>query len=134
VHLVKVDMVGLQAAQRRRHRLRDPAARTALVVRIVAHGAMHLGGQHNVLATAFSALPTISSDSPLLHLGLHYLAAIGHTMVGTWVASWTAMQLARVDFEIILPSPESIGHSQYTVINKRQLRRGNRGILQPLAW
>ena len=45
-------MVGLQAAQRRLHRLRDPAARTALVVRVVAHGAMHLGGQHNILATA----------------------------------------------------------------------------------
>ncbi len=50
MHLVKIDMVGLQAAQRRLHRLRDPAARTALVVRIVAHGAMHLGGQHNTFA------------------------------------------------------------------------------------
>jgi hypothetical protein len=68
VHLVKINMVGLQPAQRRLHRLRDPAARTALLIRIIAHGAVHLGGQHDIVAMALQRLATVSSDSPLLYL------------------------------------------------------------------
>jgi hypothetical protein len=56
VHLVKVDMIGLQAAQRRLHRLRDPAARTALLIWILTHCAVNLGGKHDIVATTLQRL------------------------------------------------------------------------------
>ena len=34
----------------------NPAARIALMVRILAHGAVHLGGQHDIVATALQRL------------------------------------------------------------------------------
>ena len=56
VDLVEIDVVGLQAAQRGLDRLRDPASRIALLVRIVAHRAVHLGGQHDVVAPTLQRL------------------------------------------------------------------------------
>jgi hypothetical protein len=56
VNLIKIDMVGLQAAERRLHCLHYPASRIALLVRILAHGPVHLGGQHDVVAPAFQCL------------------------------------------------------------------------------
>ena len=65
VDLVEVDPVGVEAAQRVLDLADDPAPRTALPVRVVAHRAVELGGQDDVVAaTLASALPTISSDSP----------------------------------------------------------------------
>jgi hypothetical protein len=56
VDLVEVDVIGLQPAQRTLHGTGDPAARIALLVRIVAHRSMHLGGQHHMLAPALQRL------------------------------------------------------------------------------
>ena len=38
------------------HRLHDPASRISLLVRILAHRPVHLGGQHDVVAPAFQCL------------------------------------------------------------------------------
>jgi hypothetical protein len=56
VDLIEIDMIGLQAAERRLDRLHDPASRIALLVRILAHGSVHLGGQHYTVASAFQRL------------------------------------------------------------------------------
>ena len=50
--LVEVDPVGLQAAQAVLDGLDDPAARVAPVVRVVAHLAVHLAGEHDPVALA----------------------------------------------------------------------------------
>ena len=52
VDLVEVDPVRLEAPQAVLDRARDPAARVAELVRIVAHLAVELGGQHDVVALA----------------------------------------------------------------------------------
>ncbi len=54
--LVEIDVIGLEAAERALDGLDDPAPRIALLVRILAHGAMHLGGEHDLVATAFQRL------------------------------------------------------------------------------
>ena len=54
--LVKIDVVGLKTAQRRLHGLCDPTARIALLIRILAHCAVHLGGQHDISATTLERL------------------------------------------------------------------------------
>ena len=65
VDLVQVDVVGAEAAQAVLDLADDPAARVAALVRVVAHRAVDLRGEHDVVApAAASALPTISSDSP----------------------------------------------------------------------
>jgi hypothetical protein len=52
VHLVEIDPVGLQPPQAVLDRRHDPAARVAAAVGPVAHGKVHLGGQHDVAAPA----------------------------------------------------------------------------------
>jgi len=52
VDLIEVDPVGPQAAQAVLDLLDDPAARVAELVGVVAHGAVHLGGEDDVLAPA----------------------------------------------------------------------------------
>ena len=65
VDLVEVDPVGAEPPQPVLDRAHDPAARVALLVGVLAHRVVELGGQHDVVAPApASALPTISSDSP----------------------------------------------------------------------
>jgi hypothetical protein len=83
VDLVKIDMVGLQAAQRRLHRLHDPASRIALLVRILAHGPCTLVASTMLSRRPFSALPTISSDSPRL-----YLSAVSTKLMPKSKALW----------------------------------------------
>jgi hypothetical protein len=52
VHLVEVDPVGLQALERRLDRAEDPAPRVARLVGIVAHRAVELRREHDVVAAA----------------------------------------------------------------------------------
>src|SRR4051812_1717834 len=54
--LVEVDVVGVQAPQRVLDGLHDPAARAALVVDLVAHLAVELRGEDDVVAAAFEGL------------------------------------------------------------------------------
>ena len=54
--LVEVDPVGAQAAEAVLHLAHDPAPRVAELVRVVAHRAVHLGGQHHVVAPALQRL------------------------------------------------------------------------------
>jgi hypothetical protein len=56
VDLVEVDVVGLQAAQRVLDLGDDPAPRVALLIRVIAHRAVHLGGQHDVVAAPLERL------------------------------------------------------------------------------
>ena len=56
VHLVQVDVVGLQAAQAVLHLADDPAARVAAHVGVLAHRAVRLGGQHHLVAAAAQGL------------------------------------------------------------------------------
>ena len=70
VHLVEVDPVGLQAPQAVLHLADDPAARVAALVRVVAHGAVHLGGEYDAVA---AALERLTDDL----LGLAAAAAAG---------------------------------------------------------
>src|SRR5205823_6930542 len=49
VHLVQVDVVGLQAAQAVLDLADDPAPRVAAHVRVLAHRAVRLRGQHDVV-------------------------------------------------------------------------------------
>ncbi len=89
--LVEVDPVGLQALQRGLDLAEDPAPRVAGLVWIVAHRAVELGGEHDVLApTAASALPTISSDSPR-----EYTSAVSMKLIPASSARWM-MRIARV--------------------------------------
>jgi hypothetical protein len=57
VNLIKINVVGLQAAQRILHLAGQPASRIALLVRIIAHREVRLGGEHDVGAPAFESLP-----------------------------------------------------------------------------
>ena len=58
VDLVQVDPVGAEPAQAVLDFAHDPAARVAELVRVVAHRAVHLGREHDVVAPAAgSALP-----------------------------------------------------------------------------
>src|SRR4051812_4208365 len=50
--LVEVDPVGLETPQAVVDLPDDPAARVAVLVRVVAHAAVDLGGEHDVLAAA----------------------------------------------------------------------------------
>ena len=54
--LVEIDVFGLKAAERSLHGLRDPTPRTALLVWILAHRPVHLGGQHDGVASTFQRL------------------------------------------------------------------------------
>ena len=56
VHLVQVDVVGLQPAQAVLDLADDPAARVAAHVGILAHLAVRLGGQHHVVPAAAQGL------------------------------------------------------------------------------
>ena len=56
VDLVEVDPVGVQAAQRVLDRPDDPAPGAALPVGVLAHGAVELGGQDDVVAAALEGL------------------------------------------------------------------------------
>ena len=56
VHLVEVDVVGVEAAQALLALTQDPASRAAAHVRIGAHVAVHLGGEHDVVAAALDRL------------------------------------------------------------------------------
>jgi hypothetical protein len=56
VHLVAVDVVGLQAAQRVLDLGHDPTPRDPALVGVVAHRAPELGGQHDVVAAALERL------------------------------------------------------------------------------
>ena len=56
VDLVEVDPVGAEAAQAGFALLDDPAARVAELVRAVAHRAVHLGREHDLVAAAFERL------------------------------------------------------------------------------
>ena len=49
VQLVKIDMVELQPLEAALDRIHDVAARRAALVRALAHGAVHLGGDDDVL-------------------------------------------------------------------------------------
>ena len=55
VDLVQVDVVGLQPAQAVLDLAHDPAPRVAPLVRVVAHRAVDLGGEHDVVAPAPAA-------------------------------------------------------------------------------
>ncbi len=52
VHLVKVDVVGLEAPQAPLARGADVPGRQVILVRPLAHLAVHLGGEHDLLAPA----------------------------------------------------------------------------------
>ena len=52
VHLVEVDPVGAQPPQRVLDRADDPAARVALLVGVLAHRVVELGGEDDVVAAA----------------------------------------------------------------------------------
>ena len=52
VHLVQVDVVGLQPLERTFHRLADVQRGELLLVRPVAHAPVHLCGHHHFLAPA----------------------------------------------------------------------------------
>src|SRR4051794_25207439 len=54
--LVEVDVVGVEAPQRVLDGLHDPAARGALMVDLVAHLAVELRGEDDVVAAAFQCL------------------------------------------------------------------------------
>jgi hypothetical protein len=56
VDQVEIDMVGLQSTQGCIELADEPASRIALVVRIVAHGKVRLGGQHDVVAPPLESL------------------------------------------------------------------------------
>ena len=56
VHLVEVDPVGAEAAERVLDRLDDPTARAAAVVGVLAHRHEELGGEHDVVAAALERL------------------------------------------------------------------------------
>ena len=56
VHLVEVDVVGAETAQRVLDLGHDPAPRVAPLVGVLAHGAVELGGQHHVVAAALQGL------------------------------------------------------------------------------
>jgi hypothetical protein len=56
VDLVEVDVVGAEPAQRVLDLGDDPAPRDPAPVRILTHRAEHLGGEHDVVATAFERL------------------------------------------------------------------------------
>ena len=56
VHLVQVDVVGLQAAQAVLHLADEPAARVAAHVGVLAHLAVRLGGQHHAVAAPAQGL------------------------------------------------------------------------------
>ena len=56
VHLVEVDPVGAQPAQRVLDRAHDPAAGVAAAVRVLAHRVVELGGEHDVVAAAREGL------------------------------------------------------------------------------
>ena len=53
MNLIKVDVVGLKAAQGRLYGLGDPTPGITLLVGVIAHRAMHLGGQHDLVAAPF---------------------------------------------------------------------------------
>jgi hypothetical protein len=52
VHLVEVDVVGVQPPQRVLDRAHDPQPRAALLVRALPHHAVELGGEEDVVAAA----------------------------------------------------------------------------------
>ena len=63
VHLVEVDVVDLQAAQRVLDLADDPAARAARLVGVlVVHVAVELGGQEDVVAAALAGLQRLADD------------------------------------------------------------------------
>ena len=63
VHLVEVDVVDLQAAQRVLDLADDPAARVARLVGVlVVHVAVELGGQEDVVAAALAGLQRLADD------------------------------------------------------------------------
>ena len=52
VHLVQVDVVGLQAPQAASHARADVVGRQPALVRALAHAAVDLGGQHDLARAA----------------------------------------------------------------------------------
>src|SRR6267154_3741114 len=56
MNLVKVDIVGLKATERVFDGSREPASRAATLVGIVAHRRESLGGEHDVVSSAFQRL------------------------------------------------------------------------------
>jgi len=56
MHLIEVDMVGAEPAQRVFQRASNPAPRITPHVRIVAHRAMHLAGEHDGVAPPLEGL------------------------------------------------------------------------------
>jgi hypothetical protein len=56
VDLVQVDVIGAQAAQAVLARADDPAPRVSLLVDVVAHPAVHLGGEHHPIPAAGQGL------------------------------------------------------------------------------
>ena len=85
--LVKVDIVGLEAAQRVVDGVREPASRGTALVRIVAHRMKRLGGEHDVVAPAlqrpadpaYQSLPdyVLGQLTPALRAVLDAAAAAG---------------------------------------------------------
>jgi len=56
MNLVEVDVLGLQASQRVLHFGDDPAPRVALLIRVLSHRPIDLGGEHDVVAAALQGL------------------------------------------------------------------------------
>jgi hypothetical protein len=57
VHLVEVEVIGVEPAQRVLHRLHDVPARSAAPVGPLAHGHEEFGREHHVVAAALQGLP-----------------------------------------------------------------------------
>jgi hypothetical protein len=60
VNLVEVDPLGAEPAQAVLHLHDDPPARVAELVGVIPHGAVNLGGQHDVVPA--SALERLADD------------------------------------------------------------------------